>query len=90
MKKKKKALLKAETFKWNKDRKSIHYTMKHQIECYLTKVVKGDIEFLYVDEHRSFRNSDHLFIAWDTQSQKSKVKEVYSMRGQREPYMTSV
>lgn len=28
----------------------------------LTKVVEGDVELLYVDEHGPFGNSDHLFI----------------------------
>lgn len=52
---------------------------------YLTKVVEGDVELLYVDEHWSFRNSDHLFITWDThrprqiKKNESKVKQVYSL-----------
>lgn len=33
-----------------------------EIEFYLTKVVQRDVELLYVDEHRSFWNPDHLFI----------------------------
>ena len=39
---------------------------QHQRVCRLTKVVEGDVEFLYVDEHWSFGNSDHLFVTWDT------------------------
>lgn len=48
--------------------------MKHQLEYHLTKVVEGDVEFLYVDKHWSFRNPDHLLITWDTQSQSQKIK----------------
>lgn len=60
----------------------------------LTKVVQRDVELLYVDEHGSFWNPDHLFITWDTQSQKrgKKIKEVYSLGaggGRGEPYMSS-
>lgn len=36
---------------------------KNRSEGHLTEIVEGDVEFLYVDEHRTFGNSDHLFIA---------------------------
>lgn len=36
---------------------------RHEPWGHLTKIVEGDVEFLYVDEHRPLRDPHHLFIA---------------------------